>query len=323
MPDGVVSALKLLLSTRAPSLNKLVLTWFGGEPLLAESVLETISLHVLDLCKTFPNLDYSASVTTNGYTLDLDRLSRLVSWGIRDYQISLDGPREHHDRTRIRANGKGSFDVIRNNLLAFRNSDIDARVMLRLHITPDNLDVMPDFVAELRDTFLVDSRFSILFMPVAKLGGPNDARFDVLNHSETLNIIRGLMAIARAYHDDQNRSAMPCAPSEQDVCYASKPNSFVIRADGRLAKCTVGFDAPSNQIGKLSPDGTLELHHDRLKEWFAGWRTQDWGHLSCPKEAFFDREIETDREIPAETTLVNIIPRTSSQRDTGVYGDRR
>jgi uncharacterized protein len=100
---------------------------------------------------------------------------------------------------------------------------------------------------------------------------------------------------------------MPCAACEHDVCYASKPNSFVIRADGRIAKCTVGFDNPSNQIGTLSPDGTLQLEAGRLKKWFAGWQTQDWGDLSCPKEAFFDHETES------EPDLVTIAPMGGSR----------
>lgn len=298
MPDHVISSVKKLIYNRASTLNKLTITWFGGEPLIAVSVIEEISAYILNLCADFPNINYNASVTTNGYLLDLKMLSKLVQLGIRDYQISLDGPQEHHDRTRLRADGIGSFEEIFNNLLAARSSDIDANILLRLHITPENVNVMEEFTAEIRDRFLDDPRFSILFMPVAKLGGPNDDKFDVIYHTETRRIIRHLTLIARSQNSDTSQQEIkqmdiPCAPTEYDVCYASKPNSIVIRADGRLAKCTVGFDSPNNQIGQLAVDGTLQIKHDILNKWFKGWQTQEWGHLSCPKDAFFDHDIQT------------------------------
>lgn len=288
MPTWVVEAIKKLLSARAPNLQQLMIMWFGGEPLLAEKVMTDISHHILGLKTLYPGLQYGASATTNGALLDIDRTRRLLALGISDYQVSLDGPRHHHDRTRITFRRNGTFDAIWRNLVAIRDSELDVRLMIRLHLTPKNLPDMPAFVAEVRDQFLRDPRFSILLMPVAALGGPNDDTFAVIPHDETRAAIRALMAIAQP--SDRNTSATPeglaCGPCENDVCYASKPNSLVIRANGQLAKCTVGFDSPVNNIGKLLPDGTLEVRQDRLRQWFGGWQTQNWEILSCPKDAF-------------------------------------
>lgn len=288
MPSWVVDAIKKLLSARAPSLEHLTIMWFGGEPLLAEQVMADISHHILELKTLYPGLQYGASATTNGALLDLDRTRRLLALGISDYQVSLDGPRHHHDRTRITFKRNGTFDTIWRNLLAIRDSRLEARVMIRLHLTPENLPEMPVFVAEVRDQFLHDPRFSILLMPVAALGGPNDDTFAVIPHNETRAAIRALMAIAQPGDatTTATHEALACGPCESDVCYASKPNSLVIRANGQLAKCTVGFDSPVNNIGKLLPDGTLEVRQDRLRHWFGGWQAQNWEMLSCPKDAF-------------------------------------
>lgn len=293
MPHTVVGGVKKLLSARVPTLSQLTIMWFGGEPLLAENVITEISQHILALQAAHPRLKYNASATTNGALLDLDRTERLLALGISDYQVSLDGPQRHHDRTRIALNRKGTFDVIWGNLAAIRDSGIDARVMIRLHLTPENLPDMPTFVAEIRDQFLGDPRFSMLLMPVARLGGAQDESLSVIPHDETRAIIGQLMAIARPQGMLVNRDPanLACGPCENDVCYASKPNSLVIRANGQLAKCTVGFDAPVNNVGQLRSDGTLELSHNRLKQWFGGWQAQDWAKLSCPKDAFEAAEL--------------------------------
>ncbi len=63
-------------------------------------------------------------------------------------------------------------------------------------------------------------------------------------------------------------------------CYASKANSLVIGSDGSLYKCTVAFDDPRNLVGKVNPDGTLEIDDDR----FALWTANDYrSDSSCQK----------------------------------------
>jgi uncharacterized protein len=66
------------------------------------------------------------------------------------------------------------------------------------------------------------------------------------------------------------------------MCYASKPNSFLIRPNGQIRKCTVALDDPINNVGYLNPDGTLEIDNDVLRQWFIGLETLDLETLKCP-----------------------------------------
>ncbi|MFW2438209.1 MAG: hypothetical protein ACN4GR_02430, partial [Arenicellales bacterium] len=68
------------------------------------------------------------------------------------------------------------------------------------------------------------------------------------------------------------------------VCYAAKPNAWVVRSNGRLSKCTVGFEDERNDVGKLTPEGTFELNESRLQTWMRGWSTGDQLSLHCPYE---------------------------------------
>jgi uncharacterized protein len=287
MTAEVAGGIKALLTRRADELKSLQLSWFGGEPTLALDVIEDISRHAQQLVALHPDLRYDADMTTNAYRLNAKLLTRLVDLGVSSYEITLDGPEEMHNRTRLRRDGGESFARIWQNLLEARDTQLSFHVTLRLHVTPDNLEAVERFVPVVRDTFLTDSRFGILFMPVAHLGGPNDNEFDVLPSDSTRRVLRSLSALAQGKSPEEEPAELPAAQmSGVDVCYASKPNSLVIRSDGRVGKCTVGLSEPANSIGRLEPDGTLIIKDELLRRWLRGWETGDWNDLACPRDAF-------------------------------------
>jgi hypothetical protein len=80
---------------------------------------------------------------------------------------------------------------------------------------------------------------------------------------------------------------------DHGVCYASRGNSFVIRADGRVNKCTISLDDPANQVGRLEPDGRLILDHDRIMPWMRGLFSGDTKELQCPMIGLADRLFRT------------------------------
>lgn len=287
MPSWVIQAVKALVDRRASELDVLSIMWFGGEPLIANDIVLELSEHFAALARTYDGLQYLASMTTNGSRLDLHTAERLVAVGVRSFQVSLDGPKEHHDRTRLRADGAGSFDVIWNNLRQLAQSSLDIDIMLRLHVTPANRPALPEFVRRVRTELLGDTRFSLLFMPVAHLGGPNDDAFEVLRNDEIRATLMDLTAIADGRATSATTERGASSLGAMDVCYAAKPNSFVVRANGSLAKCTVGFDEPGNSIGRIRRDGTVTIRDAALAPWLQGWKTGQAKDLSCPRDAFF------------------------------------
>jgi uncharacterized protein len=150
-------------------------------------------------------------------------------------------------------------------------------MLLRVHLTPENLPLMPDFLIEIRETFLDDARFSVLLKPIERLGGPNDGTMPIVPPEDRAGILGDLEAILR--QSAGNPRSLFAAP---DICYASRPNSFVIRANAIVGKCTVGLTDPANIVGRLSADGRLEIDNARLRPWLRGWSTMDAQTLGCP-----------------------------------------
>lgn len=276
MKPSVVAGVKRLLERRVPALRQLHIGWFGGEPLIALKVIEEISESAMSLTQDIPGIVYTSEVTTNGYRLDLATAQRLYELNIRHYQITLDGPKEFHNQTRVQRNGKGSFGIIWDNLVALRSSSLAINITLRIHVTPANLGSMPDFLARIREQFLDDHRFNALIKAVGHWGGSQDNEFEVLNPEEGA---RAIKMLEEQVSQDGKRDVVS---RPGNVCYASRPNSLLVRASGEIGKCTVALSDPANNIGRLLEDGTLELRSEYLRPWIRGWNVSDVDILGCP-----------------------------------------
>jgi uncharacterized protein len=281
MEPWVVRGVKGLMARRAPGLTSLSVSWFGGEPLLALDVIDEVMLHAQSLRSVNPSLRVTSDATTNGYLLTPSVLSRLLELGVTNYQISFDGPREWHDRKRVLAGGKGTYDRIWKNLVAARGAKGAYHIMVRLHVDHENAEAIPRFIEEYREAFGQDPRFELFIRGLSRLGGVNDPNLRVFDGDEGPEIIERFRALARS------RGLRLMIPGEDDsVCYAARANSFVVRANGRLNKCTVALEHPNNQVGSLKEDGTVDLLPQKMMMWMRGLKSEDPGELGCPMHGY-------------------------------------
>ena len=277
MTASVVRSVKRYLTLRAPDLDALTISWFGGEPLLARATIEDILEHARSLVQAHPRLRFTSDITTNGYMLSRPVFAKLLELGVRQYQISLDGPRAWHDKYRRLKNGRGTFDRIWANLLATKEVEGRFKILVRVHINKDNQADLPEFIDAYRRTFQDDRRFSLFLRPLSRLGGANDRVLPVLGDEEGEKAAKSLAKLAKGCSVKQFK-AKNLAP----ICYASRVNSLVVRADGAINKCTVAFEHPSNQVGRLREDGRLELENEKLRRWLRGVQSRRPAELQCP-----------------------------------------
>lgn len=95
--------------------EKIVLGFYGGEPLLNFDVIEKSVNYIKSKTK---NIYFS--ITTNATLLK----KKIVNFFVEnDFQIfiSLDGPRDLNDRYRVFKNNNGSFDIVYKNTLEIKN----------------------------------------------------------------------------------------------------------------------------------------------------------------------------------------------------------
>lgn len=276
MLEETVAAIKKLLNHRVINLKMLNIEWFGGEPTLAEPIVVDISNHIQDLLRTYPNIIYTAAMTTNGYLLDEKLLTKFCSLNIKHYQISLDGTPENHNQTRRLANGSVTFDKIWNNLLAAKATNLDFSIILRIHFFLDNYTEIVPLVQEINDTFLIDKRFKIYFKAIQHLGGKNDTNIKSILPEDEIKIKNYLKQFVtekqQVFDVDLSKFA----------CYASETNAMVIRANGDISKCTVALNEPYNKVGKINSDGTLSIDSKKFLAWSKGFKNWEIKDLNCP-----------------------------------------
>lgn len=278
MNKETITGIKAFIDRRCNDLEHLQISWFGGEPLTAKDIVFEISEYVMALTHKYPKLRYEGDMTTNAYFLDYNTTAALADVGVRSYQISLDGPREVHNKSRIRADGSGTYDEIWNNLLAIRNSSLPVSIVLRIHFTIDTLKLLDPLIDNIKKEIIYDSRFSVFFKSIERLGGSNDKSIKILSEAEKEEAIQLLKIKLLGESTASSQSLFP----QPHICYASRPNSLVIRSNGDVGKCTVALYDERNKIASLQPDGTLKLIPGRLAPWVRGIETLDPETLACP-----------------------------------------
>lgn len=274
MSPRIVQGVKNLLSKNIGTVSHLSVDWFGGEPLLGASIIKDINRFVQDfISKTGAKTNFRSAITTNAYLLLPQLFEELLACGVNEYQISLDGPREMHDSTRVRADGAGTFDVIWSNLQNMSACNGDFTVLLRVHVTQQNIDRVPELLENIKLTFGHDRRFKIFLKAIQNLGGYGSefaASVGLLeNDAKLAELERDLRGPNEFWHPNS-------------ICHASKFNSFIIRADGKVSKCTTALYDEVNVIGRLEADGRMILDREKVLKWSRGVFSMDREVLYCP-----------------------------------------
>ena len=275
MPVTISNAIKKLIQSRFDDLQLLSISWFGGEPLLNKEIIYDISDYVI---KNKPaSFNYTANITTNGYLLDEMTLKKLIECNISTFQIALDGDADMHNESRKTANGKPTFDKIWENILLMHHSDYEFELILRIHFTKDNYKKLSPLIERFNQTLSNDPRIKFYFRAIDTFGEEKYLNIGYLNDNEKMSIkssldnqIQNQQQTLKKYDLDK-----PC------VCYASRPNSLMIRANGRIGKCTVALNDDRNDIGYINKNGEVFVN-DKLKLWIKGLESMDLSALACP-----------------------------------------
>ena len=118
-----------LLETLPPSLS-----WYGGEPFLNFKLIRQSAAYFKSLPwerHSIPAESLRFSAATNLSILNETIIRFLIDNHVRLF-VSLDGPEEEHDRSRVFVNRRGTFRVVYRNLCALKNADAE---YFRTHVT--------------------------------------------------------------------------------------------------------------------------------------------------------------------------------------------
>lgn len=273
--DEVVTGVKNLISKRIPEIQHLAISYFGGEPLMNKTGVLDMTTWAKELCDEH-NVIYHGNITTNGYSLDKKTFENIFNGGISEYQITIDGDKVSHDKLRPTINGKTTFDKIVKNIKMMAESTYNFECIVRLNVSDSNFEGVKSFLKnEASSIFLNDKRFKIHFHPIwgkPELILTQEHQLDELNEMvDSIGLTHtdesGLTILDDSDTENISNAATKKGREADYVCYASKANSFSIRANGQIQKCTVALKDDINNLGKLNSDGTMTLDHEKLAKW--------------------------------------------------------
>lgn len=166
MSSDAVARLKAFVSERLTTIHTLTVTWYGGEPLMAQDVIRDIGQWLSAETKA-RHVSYAAKILTNGLLLTPKVAKTLQAGGITLAQVNLDGRREVHDRRRPRAGGGGTYDTIIRNLL---EAPPDLQLAIRVGVDNENREECWRLYDTLLDLGLAQ-RHSVLIRPICESPG--------------------------------------------------------------------------------------------------------------------------------------------------------
>lgn len=244
MTEETAENIVQFVKERASHLDTLSITWFGGEPLLAINHIKNISTKIIDICKEY-KIDYRSSIITNGYQLDVKTAEILKECCVGNIQITIDGPKEIHDKRRPLANGKGTFDVIMNNILKVKGI---LPIVIRINTDYENWKELNDIVNFLKKN--MDMKDVTVYLGLVTPSNDNYEGDKCMTDE-----IYSMFNLQFMKANEIPLTNIYPAP-KGNYCTADHANSWVIDTYGHLYKCWSDIGIIEKSLGCINNNNT-------------------------------------------------------------------
>lgn len=233
-------------------IESLHLDWFGGEPFMYfEKIIKPISEFAINICSE-KGITFINSATTNGYFINEKVSNQLSKLKFSQFQITLDGEREFHNKVKYTKGCDSAFDHVLHNINRMLTDNQDIRVFLRINYTHETLT--KKIVDEVCSCIHTENRKRVIITPKKVWQEKVDKEFgSVLIEILDLFEKEGF----QVFRMDISSTFMPC--------YVNQKYYNSINYNGNVVKCTACDDLYSNDpYGKLLQDGSIEWvdHYD-------------------------------------------------------------
>jgi uncharacterized protein len=230
-------------------ISNLKIDWFGGEPLLCfESVMKPVCIEVKKLCEQH-HVFLHMSITTNGFFLKENMISFFKEYNFRGFQITIDGNKELHDKTRFLSDKSGSYDVIVRNINMLVSGMDGIELLLRINYVKEYLDDCIDII----DSFPKDLRSKIL-VALVQVWQNRDINTDEDRKLISRKEVKLQNLFSKAGFKVR-RTRFNCWANHS--CYADLKNEAIINYDARVFKCTTANFEATKEDGILTSDGEI------------------------------------------------------------------
>jgi uncharacterized protein len=237
--------------------------WHGGEPLLAVDIIEHLGSEFEKIANANQCKFNMGGIVTNGYLLTRTTARKLNDIGIDSVQITLDGPKDVHDKRRPLAGNKGSFDRIMKNLRDI--VDIFKAVTIRVNTDRTNMHRVHEVLDVFDDLGLME-KVRIYF---AQVTAQTDACQNIAGscfHNQEYSELETRLSM-EVMEKGFSLSKYPFTKAH--YCMGDHVNSFVVGPMGYLYKCWSDSGNIKAAVGHISKQDEDKEKRKNLVRWYA------------------------------------------------------
>jgi len=264
--------------------ERLVLMFFGGEPLLNIPVMYFISERISKAARA-RGVHLASSIITNGLLLTPEVVDHMVPLGLAAVKITLDGDRDTHNRMRPLRGGQGTFDRIVENLRLVADR---VPVAIGGNFDETSVDSYPALLEFLRAQPFANKLSKVNFKPIIR-----NAPVAPVTPKGVLPLIP-VNAAGKPLGGTCMTSAGKGSGATCDSCNGLDDKMSFLREETQR----LGFPTPTGVPGgpchvhmkhahTIGPDGSLYACPG-----FTGEKTQSTGHIDDRRDSWRESSLE-------------------------------
>lgn len=244
MNEATQDNLVEFINKHKKGMDGFVLNWHGGEPLIA---FETIKQLYEKIEEKSELAIVHSSMVTNGYLLDEEKCRFFASHNLNYMQITVDGNKETHDKTRKLKNGDSSYETILHNIDMALEIMPNCKIGIRTNISKNNKDGYIDLYRELTDRW--KSKNCVVYHAFVLDNEPR--KLGIKNHGFELTANEKNFFVSNLADCGiiSRQSLYPTFDAGIYTCMDN--NAYVISPKGEIYKCWADVGKKGREIGDL------------------------------------------------------------------------
>jgi radical SAM protein with 4Fe4S-binding SPASM domain len=230
--------------------EKVMILWFGGEPLVNVKVIDQICTEL-----SRQGVPFYSDMVSNGYLFDADIVQRAMDlWQLQHVQISLDGTEQTYNRVKDYVyRDVNAFERVLENIDLLTAAGIQVRI--RLNFDQYNIEDMAELVELLHQHFGTNEHLSIY---PHELFGERTPEDDATVSAQRMQLNQQIAACGYSRKQKLQKDI------KMNRCMADDDGSVVIAPDGHLGKCEHYID--SEFFGHIDSEERDEAIFRKFKE---------------------------------------------------------
>ncbi|MBQ6462850.1 MAG: radical SAM protein [Pseudobutyrivibrio sp.] len=251
MTEEIIEAIIEFVKSKVKNLSLVTVAWYGGEPLMAINIIQTLSKQLIEVCEK-NDIEYEAVIVTNGYLLDEKRAIILKEAKIKSVQITLDGLENKHNEKRPLKNGGKTYSRIIENIR--NNAPYFDEINIRVNCDKNNIKDYCKLYQEIKN-YNVEN-IKMYASPIRDLDcyscGGCFSRIEFREFER--NVYKKLG------EDAYRRFIMDRYPDRgANYCGAQLNNNLIIAADGSMYKCWADVGDAKRSFGNICDIENIDI----------------------------------------------------------------